>query len=321
MRRGAPHRLHRVLDLSRSCYVLSEYVCSRLTSFYGLGLRPPNHRRCTVPLKVLSTSEEFRIETDAAWSALIDLQPTILPPKPLLTSWTSVFRPKRQQKNKLPAWCTCDQQQPTCPPGPRGATGPPGAPGPPGEAGIPGKNEVRLHCQRCTAAITICSCSLCDPHFQTLACASEPQGCIRCPAGPPGFRGTTGAPGPPGPSGIAAAKNRGRPGPAGPPGDRGQSGKPGDIGKSGSPGKDGLKYRKSRGIQGKSGPIGPSGRAGSRGTPGRAGAPGARGTVGMFGTPGRPGDDGARGSPGQTGQPGADATYCPCPSRVIYNRL
>ncbi|KAK5982900.1 hypothetical protein GCK32_021617, partial [Trichostrongylus colubriformis] len=86
-------------------------------------------------------SSEYRQQTDAAWTALMDLQPRLFPLKPRHELLTSIFRPKRQTSNQLPAWCQCEVTRPVCAPGPPGPTGPKGTRGPRGQPGRRGSDN------------------------------------------------------------------------------------------------------------------------------------------------------------------------------------
>ncbi|VDM37829.1 unnamed protein product [Toxocara canis] len=81
---------------------------------------------------VLDGVQVFRVETDAAWSQIMQVQVAISPPsKRPENPFNSIFRRKRQDFSTLPDYCHCEPLKPICPPGP---PGPPGEPGPDGRS-------------------------------------------------------------------------------------------------------------------------------------------------------------------------------------------
>lgn len=75
------------------------------------------------------------METDSAWSELMDIQISFSPPSRRQDNpFSSIFRRKRQDYSSLPSYCVCEPPKLVCPPGP---------PGPPGLSGQAGRMFFR----------------------------------------------------------------------------------------------------------------------------------------------------------------------------------
>uniref|UniRef100_A0A7E4WBC7 MFS domain-containing protein n=1 Tax=Panagrellus redivivus TaxID=6233 RepID=A0A7E4WBC7_PANRE len=257
--------------------------------------------------------QEFRTETDEAWTDLMTVQQSFSPPpeatklingdasiKALFTGAKSKRATKKIEG--LGDHCNCGIV-PTCPPGPPGPQGAPGEHGEPGHPGHPGTDSTHT-----------------EP---SVNCNVHDGSCIKCPVGPPGPPGPDGPAGhagPDGPRGAAGAlpHGKGLPGPPGPVGDPGTPGAPGIKGADGHPGVFAEQGKGRPGPPGVPGSAGPQGVPGAKGNDGKPGAPGKEGPAGPAGKPGKPGMEGDNGRRGGPGIPGNDAQYCPCPPRSAF---
>ncbi|VDD96959.1 unnamed protein product, partial [Enterobius vermicularis] len=159
--------------------------------------------------KVIDGVQVFRVETDSAWSKMMEIQVRVLPGgKPINNPFQSFIRHKRSAS--LPAHCICEPRR-VCPPGPIGPRGDPGPDGPPGPPGPPGLDNHDIP--------------------KSIDCTVDTRTCVKCPPGPPGPPGPDGPMGPAGPDGAPGLSGLpgkvGPPGPDGPPGPRGPPGPPG----------------------------------------------------------------------------------------------
>ncbi|KAM3717090.1 Cuticle collagen [Dirofilaria immitis] len=253
--------------------------------------------------EVLDEIQIFRVETDSAWSEMMDIQVSLNPlSRRRDDPFSSIFRRKRQNFSNLPSYCLCEAPRPVCSQGPPGPSGPPGQNGQPGLPGLPGNDNTAI--------------------YPSVTCPPQDMTCIKCPVGSPGL------PGPDGPQGLAGPDgNPGQPGlsggiampgPPGPNGNAGPPGPPGIVGLPGPPGRKGLNGRGKPGPKGMPGFPGFIGQPGADGQTGNNGIPGPAGPPGYPGMPGQLGIDGLAGASGGPGIPGSSAAYCPCPPRSIY---
>ncbi|VDM37830.1 unnamed protein product [Toxocara canis] len=80
--------------------------------------------------EVIQQVGAFRVDTDTAWSHMMDIQVVLTEPsKPRENPFSSVFRKKRHEFAGLPAFCQCEPIKPQCPLGPAGERGEPGPDG------------------------------------------------------------------------------------------------------------------------------------------------------------------------------------------------
>uniref|UniRef100_A0A914YMT7 Nematode cuticle collagen N-terminal domain-containing protein n=1 Tax=Panagrolaimus superbus TaxID=310955 RepID=A0A914YMT7_9BILA len=266
-------------------------ACSSLALLACLAVIPNLYKTIhEIHEEVQDSIQVFRVETDSAWIELMDIQISVTPPsQPRENPFNSIFRQKRHNYSKLPAWCHCEPVKIKCPLGPPGPPGKPGMPGVPGKKGPKGKDNSSTH--------------------PPVTCPPRDSACIKCPAGPPGPKGEDGFPGPPGPNGKKGEEGKtgkqGKPGPLGPPGDAGTLGEAGPGGLPGKPGKDAQRQMSKPGKKGPSGNPGKAGDAGPNGKPGKVGDEGAPGAIGP---PGQQGKKGSDGKPGKVGGPGLPVT-------------
>jgi len=68
--------------------------------------------------RVLDGVQVFRVDTDNAWSELMDVQISVMPPpKPRENPFNSIFVRHARQAGGLPPQCVCQLTPPHCPPG------------------------------------------------------------------------------------------------------------------------------------------------------------------------------------------------------------
>ncbi|KAI6230989.1 Col-cuticle-N domain-containing protein [Aphelenchoides besseyi] len=238
-------------------------------------------------LQVIEAVEEFKTHTDIAWSEMMKVQMSLIPPtiNRKLDVGDSIFRPRAKRDTQLPAHCNCIIPQ--CPPGPPGPQGLKGFDGIPGENGVAGMDA--------------------PPGLRRSCGVVNDGGCIKCPAGPRGRRGRDGERGPQDKLTTRRINISFVLRPNGQPGLDGNilvglPGAPGPVGNIGLPGQDGIPGLK--GVDGADATVivGIPGKKGEQGARGPAGPPGERGIDNT--TPGAVGEIGRRGPIGPEGEKG-----------------
>uniref|UniRef100_A0A0R3RPS3 Col_cuticle_N domain-containing protein n=1 Tax=Elaeophora elaphi TaxID=1147741 RepID=A0A0R3RPS3_9BILA len=110
-----------VIVVSSACSALAIIACLMLI---------PYRMVKEIGDELLNEVQIFRFETDSAWSELMDIQISFIPPgRQRDNPFNSIFRRKRQDYSNLPPYCICQIPEPVCPPGPAGPPGPPGQKG------------------------------------------------------------------------------------------------------------------------------------------------------------------------------------------------